>query len=69
MYKLPLLKIVEKTVDFGAISIPFCAINAHCDMGPKNFLFSIIGYILYKIKIFSDPYYLSKKKLQVSSPR
>ena len=30
MYKLPLLKIVEKTVDFGAISIPFCAINAHC---------------------------------------
>ena len=32
------------------------------NMGPKNFLFSIIGYILYKIKIFSDPYYVTKKK-------
>lgn len=30
LYKLSLLKIVEKTVDFGVISIPFCAINAHC---------------------------------------
>ena len=31
------------------------------NMGPKIFLFSIIGYILYKIKNFSDPYYLTKK--------
>ena len=33
------------------------------NMGPKIFLFSIIGYILYKIKNFSDPYYLTKKKV------
>ena len=30
-------------------------------MGPKIFLFSIIGYILYKTKKISDPYYVTKK--------
>ena len=40
LYKLSLLKIVEKTVDFGVISIPFCAINAHCAIN------SLTSYLL-----------------------